>query len=88
MDGIPLEPLKQELQKLSCVRQGIVKRIFYAGGRPCGFISSENEEELFFSSKRNQYLTFKNLKGKKVQFQATLKDGKDRMQAYNVKVLE
>lgn len=28
MDGIPLEPIRQELQKLSSVRQGIVKRIF------------------------------------------------------------
>ena len=30
----------------------------------------------------------KNLKGKKVQYQATLKDGKDRMQAYNIKIIE
>lgn len=87
MDGIPLEPIRQELQKLSSVRQGIVKRIFYAGGRPYGFISSDNGEELFFSSRRNPNLHFKNLKGKKVQFQATLKDGKDRMQAYNIKII-
>lgn len=64
-----------------------MKRIFYAGGRPYGFISSDNGEELFFSSRRNPNLNFKNLKGKKVQFQATLKDGKDRMQAYNIKII-
>lgn len=87
MDGITLEPLRQELQKLTSVRQGVVKRIFYSGGRPFGFISSENGEEVFFSSRRNPNLKFKTLKDKKVEFNATLKDGKDRMQAYNIKVL-
>ena len=87
MDGITLEPLKQELQKQTSVRQGVVKRIFYSGGRPFGFIASENGEEVFFSSRKNPNLKFKTLKGKKVEFKATLKDGKDRMQAYNIKVL-
>lgn len=87
MDGITLEPLRQELQKLTSVRQGVVKRIFYSGGRPFGFIASENDEEVFFSSRRNPNLKFNTLKGKKVEFNATLKDGKDRMQAYNIKVL-
>ncbi len=88
MDGITLEPLRQEIQKLSSVRHGVVKKIYYVGGRPYGFINSDNNEEIFFSSRRNPALQFKNLKGKKVQYQATLKDGKDRMQAYNIKIIE
>lgn len=87
MDGIPLEPIRQELQKLSSVREGVVKKVIFTVGRPFGFIKADNGEELFFSSKRNQKLNFRKLTGKRVSFQATLKDGKDRMQAYNINVI-
>ena len=88
MDGIPLAPIKAEIEKQARVQDGRVKKVIFTQRTPYGFITADSGEEFFFSSRMNKSLNFKTLKGKKVEFQATLKDGKDRMQAYNIRVKE
>lgn len=90
MDGIPLETLQRELDEQSAVKYGTVKKVIYSpNGKPYGFIACDNGEEVFFSCKRNPQLIIKELKGVKVSFNITLKNGKNRRQAYNIKrVLE
>lgn len=88
MDGIPLAPIKAEIEKQARVQNGRVKKVIFTQRTPYGFITADSGEEFFFSSRMNKSLNLKNLKGKKVEFQATLKDGKDRMQAYNIRVKE
>ena len=55
---------------------------------PFGFMRYENGVEVFFSCKRNPTLVIKDLKGIKVSFNVTLKNGKNRRQAYNIKRIE
>ena len=87
MDGIPLAPIKEEIEKQARVQFGLVKKVIFTQRRPFGFIIADSGEEIFFSTRMNKTLDFKSLKGKRVEFQATLKDGKDRMQAYNIKII-
>ena len=88
MDGIPLAPIKAEIEKQARVQNGRVKKVIFTQRTPYGFITADSGEEFFFSSRMNKSLNFKTLKGKNVEFHATLKDGKDRMQAYNIRVKE
>lgn len=86
MDGIPLTALQKELDEQSALKNGIVTKIIYSSsGKPFGFIKCENGEEVFFSCKRNPQLVIKELMGVKVNFNITLKNGKNRRQAYNIK---
>lgn len=85
MDGIPLTSLQKELDEQSALKFGIVTKVIYSStSKPYGFILCENGEEVFFSCKRNP-LNMKDLKGAKVSFNVTLKNGKNRRQAYNIK---
>lgn len=88
MDGIPLAPIKAEIEKQAREQSGTVKKVIFTQNTPYGFILSDSGDEIFFSSRMNKSLKFKSLKGKHVKFQATLKDGKDRMQAYNIRVVD
>ena len=89
MDGIPLTSLQKELDEQSALKFGTVIRIIYStSSKPFGFISCEDGEEVFFTCKNNPTLKIKDLKGEKVSFNVTLKNGKNRRQAYNIKRLE
>ena len=86
MDGIPLETLQRELDEQSAVKYGTVKKVIYSpNGKPYGFIACDNGEEVFFSCKSNPQLMIKDLSGAKVSFNITLKNGKNRRQAFNIK---
>ena len=89
MDGIPLTSLQKELDEQSALKVGtVIKVIHSTSTKPFGFIRCENGEEVFFSCKRNPTLVIKDLKGIKVSFNVTLKNGKNRRQAYNIKRIE
>jgi cold shock CspA family protein len=80
---------QKELDEQSALKFGTVIRIIYStSSKPFGFISCEDGEEVFFTCKNNPTLKIKDLKGEKVSFNVTLKNGKNRRQAYNVKRLE
>ena len=89
MDGIPLTSLQKELDEQSALKLGtVIKVIHSTSSKPFGFIRCENGEEVFFSCKRNPTLVIKDLKGIKVSFNVTLKNGKNRRQAYNIKRID
>ena len=86
MDGIPLTTLQKELDEQSAIKFGVVKKIIHSStSKPFGFIVCENGEEVFFTCKRNPQLMIKDLSGAKVSFNITLKNGKNRRQAFNIK---
>ena len=87
IDKVPLDSLIEKLNKQQEKKFGYVSRIFFQGQSPYGFIAYE-KETIFFSLKKNRNLSFKGLKGKRVSFIKSLKDGKGRVQALNVKVEE
>ena len=70
----------------SAIKFGVVKKIIHSStSKPFGFIVCENGEEVFFTCKRNPQLMIKDLSGAKVSFNITLKNGKNRRQAFNIK---
>ena len=88
MDGIPLISIQKELDEQMALKYGRVTKVIHSTSRkPFGFILCENREEVFFSCQRNPTLNIKDLKGVKVSFNVTLKNGKNRRQAYNIKRL-
>lgn len=87
MDNVPLISVQQELDEQSAIRYGVVKKVFHTGGKPYGFIEYGDGDDVFFTCRRNPHLNIKDIVGKNVSFQITLKTGKDRAQAYNVQRL-
>lgn len=88
MDAVPLTSLQRELDEQSATKEGVVTKVIYkSAGKPFGFIKCNDGEEVFFSCIKNPQLNTRDLKGHKVSFNVTLKNGKDRRQAYNVKRL-
>lgn len=86
MDGLPLTSLQRELDEQSATKEGVVTRVIYkSAGKPFGFIKCNDGEEVFFSCIKNPQLNTRDLKGHRVSFNVTLKNGKDRLQAYNIK---
>lgn len=85
IDKAPLDSLIEKLNKQQEKKYGNVSRIFFQGQNPYGFIACDGET-IFFSLRKNRNLSFKGLKGKRVSFIKSLKDGKGRVQALNVRV--
>ena len=87
IDQKPLDGLISKMKQQQKPRIGYVVSVKYAKGIPYAYIQCENEK-YYVSSRRNSGLNFKNLKGKQVSFILSQKDGKERVQALNVKLLE
>lgn len=84
--GVIVLILQKELDEQSAIKFGVVKKIIHSStSKPFGFIVCENGEEVFFTCKRNPQLMIKDLSGAKVSFNITLKNGKNRRQAFNIK---
>lgn len=88
MDSLPLDSLHNQIKDSSAIIYGTVTKIIYQGPTPYGFITTQKGEKIFFNCRRNKKLSIKGLLHKKVSFNATLKDGKDRRQAYNIQVVD
>lgn len=86
IDNVPLTGLIDKIKQQQKERIGVVKRVFFVQGSPYAYIHCE-KDDYFVSSRKNKKLNFKNLKGKTVSFILSLKDGKERVQALNVKVI-
>jgi hypothetical protein len=77
----------------SDLREGIVHRgvimktIIDRNGRPCGFIKRP-PDNVFFHSKESPNLDFHSLEGRFVEYKLTKRTGDDRLQAYDVRLLE
>ena len=87
IDNVPLNSLIDKINQQQQERKGIVVRVIPNQGRPFAYIKCE-KEEFFMSSSKNKGLNFRKLKGKNVSFILSLKDGKERVQALNVKILD
>lgn len=87
IDNAPLNSLIDKINQQQQERIGIVARAFYSQGRPFAYIRC-GKEEFFMSGSKNKGLNFNKLKGKRVSFILSLKDGKERVQALNVKILD
>ena len=87
IDKVPLDSLIDKLNKQQEKKYGYVNRIFFQGQSPYGFIVC-GSETIFFSLRKNRNLSLQGLKGKRVSFIKSFKDGKGRVQALNVRVEE
>ena len=85
IDKVPLNGLINKMRQQQEPKKGYVERVFYNNNKPYGYIKSGNDR-FFMSGFRNKDVNFKNLKGKQVSFIVSPKDGKERVQALNVKV--
>ena len=88
IDKAPLKSLIDKINQQQKEREGIVSRVCWPQGRyPYAYIRCGNDE-FFMSGFKNKSLNLKKLKGKRVSFVLSLKDGKERVQALNVKLLD
>lgn len=87
IDKIPLTGLINKIRQQQKERIGVVKYVSFSQARPYAYIKCE-KDEYFVSSSKNKTLNFRKLKGKRVSFILSLKDGKERVQALNVKVID
>ncbi len=87
MDNIPLDPLQKEIEKQTSLQFGTIKKVVFSSQKGYGFILSDSGEEIFFSHSRNKNLNLHKIRGARVSFYATLKDGKDRKQAYDIRII-
>jgi cold shock CspA family protein len=86
LDHVPLDGIKSEINKQSQIMVGKVKNIIFNGSESFGFIETDDDKNIFFTKKRNPYLDFKRLNHRTVSFKMTLKDNKNRIQAYDVRL--
>lgn len=80
----PIDKLKNILQKEDEPKYGTIKKVIFKGLNSYGYIISE-DEEYYFSKRKNKYLDFKTLKhGRQVKFKITPRDSDNRVQAYEI----
>ena len=87
IDNVPLNSLIDKINQQQKEREGVVSHVYWSQGRPYAYIRC-GKDEFFMLGYKNKQLNFKNIKGKRVSFVLSLKDGKERVQALNVKLLE
>ena len=88
IDKAPLNSLIDKINQQQKEREGVVSRVCWPQGRyPYAYIRCGNDE-FFMSGFKNKALNLKKIKGKRVSFVLSLKDGKERVQALNVKLLD
>lgn len=80
----PIDKLKNILQKEDEPKYGTIKKVIFKGHNSYGYIISE-DEEYYFSKRKNNHLDFKKLKhGRQVRFKITPRDSDNRVQAYDI----
>lgn len=84
LDNIPLGQLKQKLLKQEKRIHGIVTYVNY--NQKFGFIQTEDNEKVFFSTNKNRNLKIYNLRGKRVTFTYSSYDVKNRLQALKIDI--